>query len=388
MNIRDDLIHCLPAEPAVLVGRAWLTDGPAVVTVRDGALFDVTHHFATVSDLLNHRQPAEALLGALPGAPAVSLAEVLGNSPCLDGAGNAPALLAPCDLQAIKACGVTFMVSLMERLIEERAGGDPKRAESLRGELLHGIGLDLGTVRPGSPDAARLKQALQQRGMWSQYLEVAIGPDAEVFTKAQPLSAVGHGMEVGIHPDSRWNNPEPEVVLAVSRDGHIVGATLGNDVNLRDVEGRSALLLGLAKDNNAACAIGPFIRLFHGEFTLDALRRCTVTLQVQGPDGFVMEAQSHMAQISRDPEELVRQVVNRHHSCPDGLMLFLGTMFAPTTDRDAPGLGFTHKVGDIIAISTPVLGRLVNRVNHTDRVPAWTFGVSDLMRNLASRDLL
>ncbi len=388
MEMRAAVMDCLPQEPAVLVGRAWLAEGPCVVAVRDGGLFDVTHRFPTVSELLNHSDPTAALLAALPAVPVMPLRELLERTPCLGGNGSAPALLAPCDLQAIKACGVTFVVSLVERLIEERAGGIPRHAEQLRGELLQGIGVDLSTVRPGSADAAHLKAALQQRGMWSQYLEVAIGPDAEVFTKAQPLSAVGHGMEIGIHPDSRWNNPEPEVVLAVSRDGRIVGATLGNDVNLRDVEGRSALLLGRAKDNNAACAIGPFIRLFHGDFTLDALRRCTVVLRVSGPEGFVMEAGSHMAQISRDPEVLVRQTINASHAYPDGLLLFLGTMFAPTVDRDTPGLGFTHRVGDIVSIETPGLGRLVNRVNRTDRVPAWDFGMAALMRNLSARGCL
>src|SRR5690606_27366505 len=105
-------------------------------------------------------------------------------------------------------------------------------------------------------------------GVWSQYLEVAIGKDAEIFTKTQPMASVGFGAQIGIHPESHWNNPEPEVVLAVARTGKIRGATLGNDVNLRDYEGRSALLLGEAKDQNASCAIGPFIRLFDETFSL------------------------------------------------------------------------------------------------------------------------
>ncbi|MBI1731686.1 MAG: fumarylacetoacetate hydrolase family protein [Gammaproteobacteria bacterium] len=391
MEPRDAVINCLPDPDAVLVGRVWIAGpvaGPAVVTVQGDQLHDVSKFFPTVSELLNRADPAAELLQARAGAPSLPLQVVLETSPCIGGSGAAPALLAPCDLQALKACGVTFMVSLMERLIEERAGGDPQRAERLRGELLQGIGANLRAVRPGSDAAAQLKQALQQRKMWSQYLEAAIGPDAEVFTKAQPLSAVGHGMEVGIHPASRWNNPEPEIVLAVNRHRSIVGATLGNDVNLRDVEGRSALLLGQAKDNNGACAIGPFIRLFHGDFTLDVIRSCTVSLRVEGPDGFQMSASSHMAQISRDPEELVRQTINAHHSYPDGLMLFLGTMFAPTADRDAPGLGFTHRVGDLVEISTPALGSLVNRINFTDRIPPWNFGVADLLRNLAARGLV
>jgi fumarylacetoacetate (FAA) hydrolase family protein len=395
MKLRGALFDCLPADEAILVGRVWIEGppaGPSVVAVRDGQLFDVTARFPTVSELLNRDDPVREIQAALKQAPPMPLRAALENSPCAGGDARAPCLLAPCDLQAVKACGVTFMVSLVERLIEERAGGDPRRAEQLRGELLEGIGADLREVHPGSAAAAKLKATLQQRGMWSGYLEVAIGPDAEVFTKAQPLSAVGHGMEIGIHPDSRWNNPEPEIVLAVNRHGRIAGATLGNDVNLRDVEGRSALLLGQAKDNNAACAIGPFIRLFNGhrggDFTLDTLRAATVTLRVQGSDGFHMEAASHMAQISRDPDELVRQTINSHHAYPDGVMLFLGTMFAPTTDRDVPGLGFTHRVGDLVEISTPTLGRLVNRVNHTNRIPPWNFGIADLMGNLAARGLL
>jgi fumarylacetoacetate (FAA) hydrolase family protein len=384
-------MECLPEPGAALVGRVWMPGtpaGPSVVSVDDGRVYVLGASYPTVSELLNQPDPVAALLQARTRAAAIPLHTVLENSPSLGGAGGAPALLAPCDLQAIKACGVTFMTSLMERIIEERAGGDPQRAERIRSALLEGIGTDLRGIVPGSAAAAQLKQALLQRQMWSQYLEVAIGPDAEVFTKAQPLSAVGHGMEIGIHPGSHWNNPEPEIVLAVNRHGRIVGATLGNDVNLRDVEGRSALLLGKAKDNNGACAIGPFIRLFDETFTLDIIRAGTVSLRVEGADGFVMSAASHMAQISRDPEELVRQTMNAHHDYPDGLMLFLGTMFAPTKDRDAPGRGFTHRVGDLVEISMPALGRLVNRINHTDRVPPWTFGIADLMRNLSARGLL
>lgn len=388
---RDVVMNCLPEPGALLVGRVWMPGtpaGPSVVSVQAGRVQDLSASFPTVSELLNQAEPVTALLQAREKAPSLSLQSVLETSPCLGGSGAAPALLAPCDLQAVKACGVTFMTSLMERIIEERAGGDPQRAEHIRSELLGGIGTDLRGILPGSDAAAQFKQALQQRQMWSQYLEVAIGPDAEVFTKAQPLSSVGHGMEVGIHPGSRWNNPEPEIVLAVNRHGRIVGATLGNDVNLRDVEGRSALLLGKAKDNNGACAIGPFIRLFDDRFTLDTVRAGTVSLRVHGADGFQMSASSHMAQISRDPEELVRQTINAHHSYPDGLMLFLGTMFAPTADRDAPGMGFTHRVGDMVEISTPALGRLVNRINHTDRIPPWNFGIADLLRNLAARGLV
>ena len=384
-------MDCLPEPGALLVGRVWMPGtpaGPSVVSVHDGRVHDLSAAFPTVSELLNQAEPVAALLQAQARAPSLSLSSVLETSPCLGGNGEAPALLAPCDLQAVKACGVTFMTSLMERIIEERAGGDPQWAEQIRSGLLQGIGTELRGIVPGSAEAAQLKQALQQRQMWSQYLEVAIGPDAEVFTKAQPLSAVGHGMEVGMHPGSHWNNPEPEIVLAVNRHGRIVGATLGNDVNLRDMEGRSALLLGKAKDNNGACAIGPFIRLFDAHFTLDTVRTSTVLLCVRGVDGFHMSASSHMAQISRDPEELVRQTLNAHHAYPDGLMLFLGTMFAPTTDRDAPGLGFTHRVGDLVEIGTPALGRLVNRMNHTDRIPPWNFGIADLMRNLAARRLL
>ena len=391
MTSRESVMDCLPEPGALLVGRVWMPGtpaGPSVISVHAGRVYDLGAYFPTVSEFLNQGHPVATVLQARANAPSSSLQSVLETSPCLGGSGAAPTLLAPCDLQAIKACGVTFMTSLVERIIEERAGGDSQRAEQIRSELQDGIGTDLRGIVPGSAAAAQLKQALLQRQMWSQYLEVAIGPDAEVFTKAQPLSAVGHGMEIGVHPASRWNNPEPEVVLAVNRHGRIVGATLGNDVNLRDVEGRSALLLGQAKDNNGSCAIGPFIRLFDESFTLDTVRACTVSLRVHGADGFHMSASSDMAQISRDPEELVRQTFNAHHTYPDGLMLFLGTMFAPTTDRDAPGLGFTHRVGDLVEISTPALGRLVNRINHTDRIPPWTFGIADLMRNLAARRLL
>ncbi|MDW8370478.1 MAG: fumarylacetoacetate hydrolase family protein, partial [Geminicoccaceae bacterium] len=206
-----------------------------------------------------------------------------------------------------------------------------------------------------------------------------------IFTKAQPMSAVGHGAEVGIHSRSSWNNPEPEVVLAVAASGEIVGATLGNDVNLRDVEGRSALLLGKAKDNNASCAIGPFLRLFDDAFDLDAVRTAELLLEVDGPDGFRLEATSSMREISRDPADLVAQMIGPHHRYPDGAVLFCGTMFAPVQDRGAPGMGFTHAIGDVVTIRSERLGGLVNRVSTSERAEAWTFGSGALMRNLARR---
>jgi fumarylacetoacetate (FAA) hydrolase family protein len=382
---------CLPqdVEAAALVGRVWRPDvaGPSVVAVRDGALIDISKTFPTVRDLCEHPAPSHALRTA-HGETLASLDAVLANTPREQRDTTKPWLLAPIDLQAIKAAGVTFAISMLERVIEERARGDLNAAATIRAEVTKLVGDDLAKLRPGSAEAMRLKQVLIQQGAWSQYLEVGIGPDAEIFTKAQPLASVGVGMDAGLHPNSSWNNPEPEVVIAVASDGRIVGATLGNDVNLRDVEGRSALLLGKAKDNNASCAIGPFLRFFDDGFGLDDIRRCTVTLRVEGTDGFVLDGSSSIAMISRDPTDLAAQMVNPHHRYPDGAVLFLGTMFAPIQDRDAPGQGFTHKYGDVVTIATPRLGCLVNRMAPTDACEPWTFGASALMRNLAARGLL
>ncbi len=362
-----------------MIGRVWLpeVDGPVLVTRRGDDLLDLSSVAPTCSQLLELDDPVSAIRRA-PSLPRV-------------GSADRGELLAPCDLQAIKASGVTFVASLLERVIEEQARGDALKADAVRRSIVAIVGSEgdsLRNVRPGSPQARAVKDALVAQGVWSQYLEVGIGPDAEIFTKAQPMSAVGHGAAVGIHPESKWNNPEPEIVLAVTSKGRIAGATLGNDVNLRDFEGRSALLLGKAKDNNASCAIGPFIRLFDEEFTLDDVRKCDVGLTVTGTDGFTFSATSSMSHISRDPEELVEHAMGRHHQYPDGMLLFLGTMFAPTIDRFGPGQGFTHAVGDMVSVSTPALGTLVNHVQHTDRIAPWTFGTTALMKNLARRRLL
>ncbi len=385
-------VPCLPEghPDAMFIGRVWLpqVEGPSLVSVQKGELFDLSEVAATCSQLLELKDPVAAIRSAR-GLPRVgSFRDVLDNSNEESRNPRAPWLLAPCDLQAIKASGVTFVASLLERVIEEQARGDASKAESVRQAIVAVIGNNLRDIRPGSPQAQAVKDALIAQGVWSQYLEVGIGPDAEIFTKGQPMSAVGTGADIGIHPKSQWNNPEPEIVLAVNSAGRISGATLGNDLNLRDFEGRSALLLGKAKDNNASGSIGPFIRLFDEHFTIDDVRKCDVALHVKGPDGFEFTAESSMSQISRDPLELVEHAMGRHHQYPDGMMLFLGTMFAPTIDRFAPGQGFTHAVGDIVTVSTPALGALVNRVNHTDRIAPWTFGTTALMTNLAQRGLL
>ena len=372
----------LPGD-ACLVGRLWRAGiGPSVVALRDGHLHDITSPTApTMRDLLEQAD-IPGFVARIPGedlGPAAAFLAMREPDP------DATHLLAPCDLQAVKACGVTFARSMIERVIEERAGGDPARAADVRDRVTGAIGDSLRALVPGSAQAAEVKQMLQAEGLWSQYLEVGIGPDAEVFTKCPPMAAVGQGAAVGLHPVSRWNNPEPEVVLAVDSTGRIVGATLGNDVNLRDVEGRSALLLGKAKDNNASAAIGPFIRVFDAGFGLDQVRHLEVTLTVTGTDGFAMTGHSRMAEISRDPADLVAQTRGRHHQYPDGFMLYLGTMFAPVQDRDGPGQGFTHHLGDVVTISAPELGALVNVVRLATEAPEWVFGAGALMRNLAGR---
>lgn len=369
------------------LGRVWRAGiGPSLVTLRAGHVVDITSKAApTMRDLLELPDIA-GFVASQPGEDLGPLETLLLGS--VEAAGDTFRLLAPCDLQAIKACGVTFARSMVERVIEERAAGNPALAAEIRARVAGVIGDSLRDLVPGSAKAAEVKALLQAEGLWSQYLEVGIGPDAEVFTKAQPMAAVGYGASVGLHPISRWNNPEPEVVLVVNSKGQIVGATLGNDVNLRDVEGRSALLLGKAKDNNAAASIGPFVRLFDADFTLDTVRRLELSLTVSGEDGFVLQGVSSMRQISRDPADLVAQTRGRHHQYPDGFVLYCGTMFSPVQDRDGPGQGFTHHLGDVVTISAPELGSLTNTVRLSTEAPEWQFGTGALMRNLAARQLL
>ncbi len=391
MEISLDIQTTLPVDSdvATLVGRVWRPDvnGPSVVTLRDGNLFDITAAAPTVTDLINADDPTTYDRYAV-GDDLGPAGPIIANSAADGRDTSKPWLLAPVDLSALKAAGVTFVGSMLERVIEERAAGDPAAAEEIRRVIMGAIGDNLAAVVPGSPEAADLKRALLEREMWSQYLEVGIGPDAEIFTKSQPMSAVGTGAEVGIHPGSSWNNPEPEIVLILGASGKIVGATLGNDVNLRDFEGRSALLLGKAKDNNASCSVGPFIRLVDESFRLDDIRNALLSMRVTGDDQFVLNGESSMQRISRDIADLAGQTLGAYHQYPDGAALFTGTAFAPTKDRGAPGEGFTHKVGDIVTISSPKLGALTNRVITSDKATPWAFGVSALMRNLAGRGVL
>ena len=370
---------------AILLGRVWsnAANGPCPVLIRDGQVLDLTHVAPTMSELLE----IEDLAGALrDGGPSLGVLDDYLDAG--DGRGRFGALLAPCDLQAVKAAGVTFAGSMVERVIEERAKGDPALADAIRAELADILGGSLRGLVPGSDKAAEVKAHLQEAGLWSQYLEVGIGPDAEIFTKAQPMSAVGCGAQIGVHPRSQWNNPEPEVALAINSRGEIRGAMLGNDVNLRDFEGRSALLLGKAKDNNASASLGPFIRIFDDAFMLKGLSTLRVGLEVTGEDGFALSDHSDMSQISRQPADLAGQLLNDTHQYPDGAVLYLGTMFAPTQDRDGAGMGFTHKAGDVVSVFSAGLGRLVNRVQPCDEVAPWTFGAGALMRNLAARGVL
>jgi fumarylacetoacetate (FAA) hydrolase family protein len=388
--------HLTPAQTlpgdgtkGTLIGRVWLPgdpQGPAIVAIRGDGVFDLGRAAPTVSELLNADDPVA--IARSEGRRIGNLATILANSAYDRRDPGLPWLLAPCDLQAIKACGVTFATSMLERVIEEQARGDASKAEAIRAMITDLIGTDLSKIVPGSDAAMRLKAHLIEQNAWSQYLEVGIGKDAEVFTKCPPMAAVGTGSEIGILGDSHWNNPEPELVLAINARGQIVGASLGNDVNLRDLEGRSALLLGKSKDNNASCAIGPFIRLLDTSLSLDRLRASTINLRVRGEDGFELSGASSMAEISRDVTDLAAQTIGPNHQYPDGVLLFTGTMFAPIEDRDHPGQGFTHKVGDLVEIACPELGALVNRVNHCDQIAPWTFGVGALMRNLARRNLL
>src|ERR1044072_4571468 len=390
MTLTLDLKSTLPTDSTAgtLVGRVWRPDiGPSIVAIRNDGVFDISRAFATMRDLCESADPA-AGVAAATGERIGDLSAILDNAFEEKPDTAKPWLLAPIDLQAVKAAGVTFAISLLERVIEEQARGAPERAAQARAEVESALGGKVEGLKPGSPQAMELKKLLQQKGLWAQYLEVGIGPDAEIFTKSQMLAAVGTGMSIGVLASSTWNNPEPEVVVVATSKGKIVGATLGNDVNLRDVEGRSALLLSKAKDNNASTAIGPFVRLFDQTFSLDDLRKTRVSLNVTGTDGFILEGASDVGKISRDPQDLVSQMIGRHHQYPDGAVLFLGTMFAPVKDRDAPGMGFTHHPGDVVTIAAVKLGALVNVVTTSDQAPEWTFGVGGLMRNLAKRGLL
>ena len=389
-GLKADAVLPSDAERATLVGRIWdpAVAGPTPVLIHRGRAVDISRIAPTTSALLEMERLVPVLQAAsgLPEIAAVE--ELIANSDERRRDPMRPWLLAPCDLQSVKAAGVTFVASMLERVIEEQARGDASRAEEIRRRITGIIGDNLSKVKPGSAEAARVKEVLLANGAWSQYLEVGIGPDCEIFTKCPPMASVGLGADIGLHPKSQWSNPEPEIVLAANSRGEVMGATLGNDVNLRNFEGRSALLLGKAKDNNASSAIGPFLRLFDAGFTIDDVRQAVITVKVAGSDGFVMEGSSSMAKISRDPLDIAGQALNGTHQYPDGFMLFLGTMFAPIQDREKPGQGFTHHIGDAVSISSPKLGTLWNRVDHSDKIAPWSFGANALMKNLVHRQLV
>jgi fumarylacetoacetate (FAA) hydrolase family protein len=379
---------CLPADFAAgtFCARIMTAEGPCILGFVGGAAFDLTPAFGTMARWMEEEHPGAAIRAR--GAPiAIDLDALMANSAHDARDPARPFLLAPIDLQAVKAAGVTYVRSMLERVIEERCRGDASAAAAVRIEVRGIIGDDLQNLVPGSAEAARVKEALVAKGWWSQYLEVGIGPDAEIFSKCPPMAAVGCGAKVGVHPNSAWSNPEPEAVLVVNSRGRIQGATLGNDVNLRDVEGRSALLLGRAKDNNASAALGPMIRLFDDGFALEDIRRAEITLTITGRDGFALEESGAVGSISRDPAALVAQMIGAHHQYPDGAVLYLGTPFSPAKDRGAPGMGFTHKEGDVVRIASPRLGVLVNEVDRTDECPPWSFGTGALFASLTRRGL-
>lgn len=391
MNFTLSSANSLPSDrtEGCLIGRAWVPNkisGPSPIVLKGDQVFDISAQFSTISELLEIENPVQ-VLSKINGQLVGTIDELFVNTRT-EPDQNRAYFLAPIDLQVIKAAGVTFAASMLERVIEEQAAGDAQKAQNIRAVVQGVIGDSLKSIQPGSDKALELKKYLIEQNMWSQYLEVGIGIDAEIFTKAPVLAAVGSGQNIGIHPKSEWNNPEPEVVLVANSQGKILGATLGNDVNLRDFEGRSALLLSKAKDNNASCAIGPFIRLFDHTFNLDDIRSCDVELEIQGEDNFVLNGLSSMSQISRDPEDLAAQTLNGNHQYPDGFVLFLGTLFAPTEDREKAGAGFTHKMGDVVRIHTPKLGTLFNTVTTSDKAKPWNFGITSLIRNLKQRELL
>jgi len=369
-----------------LVGRALFPGvfpGPCVVAIREDGVHNISGTVPTMAQLLNAPNPLATLQRALRNCVYLGpLESLLENSTPSTHDPLKPYLLTPIDLQAVKAVGLTFVNGLLQRFADDNGGA------ATVAKMEKAAGVALGKILPGSEEAARLRTALMEDGLWNDTLEVGFGPDVELFTKAQPLSAVGTGAEIAVLPTSKQTFAEPEVVLMLNADGKICGATLGCDMTARDVEARSLLLLGRAKDQNATCAVGPFIRLFDQTFSLPNVQGMNLTYAFEGADDAVFTDTGSMDQIGRGLITLARQVVNEHHGYPDGVALFTGCMFKAPSSRGASDTPFTHQVGDVVIIKASPLGTLINRVNTTDKVRPWSFGMSDLMANLANRQLL
>lgn len=280
----------------LLPGTPVSASTPTVALVEDGQVIPLklTPSLSTMADILAADRPMDAADSLERGDP-IAIEEITHWLP-------------PIDQQEIWAAGVTYKRSQTARMEESEAAA-------------------------------------------SCYDRVYQADRPEIFFKATPTRVAGHGQDLRIRADSKWNVPEPEVTLALSPKMKIVGLTVGNDMSSRDIEGENPLYLPQAKTYDQCAGLGPWIRLYD---ELPPVREITVDLKIHRGGNLVFDQATSAAEMARKFEDLV-QWLGRDNTFAQGAFLMTGTGIVPTSD-------FTLQAGDLVNITIGGVGTLSNSI--------------------------